>query len=79
MTTNFERIALDHQKVIGLFIEVLNNLQEKPIAAALQQILSKESIANIKEIDEEKLIQALSISFQLMNLVEQNAAVQFRR
>ncbi|MFY8004868.1 MAG: phosphoenolpyruvate carboxylase, partial [Chitinophagaceae bacterium] len=44
-----------------------------------QHILSKQSITNIAETDEEKLIQALSISFQLMNLVEQNAAVQFRR
>ncbi len=79
MSQNFEKISRDYRKIMELFIEVLQDLGELKIASTLQQLINKEAIDPIAPSDKEKQIQALSISFQLLNLVEQNAAVQFRR
>ena len=79
MSQNFEKISRDYQKVIALFTDVLQQLGEADVAASLRKLMNQEPIEQIKPADEEKHIQALSISFQLLNLVEQNAAVQFRR
>jgi phosphoenolpyruvate carboxylase len=79
MSQNFDRISKDYRNVMDLFLEVLFDLGESSIQNTLQKVINKEPIATIATADQEKLIQALSITFQLLNLVEQNAAVQFRR
>lgn len=59
--------------------EMLTDLYENEIANIIQNS-SSESIENISlKVADEKLIQALSIYFQLTNLVEENSAAQFRR
>ena len=71
----------DLKEILLLFREVLLSLGENYIAAAVP--VDEESNTKItphtKPANDEKLIQALSISFQLMNLVEENTSVQFRR
>lgn len=71
----------DLKEMLLLFREVLLSLGESEIAAAVP--VDATDTVNpsppLKPGSDEKLIQALSISFQLMNLVEENTSVQFRR
>lgn len=76
-----QKIRDDLREVLAFFREVLQSLQEQEIAAALpvgNGESSGQEFSRGSDADE-KLIQALSIAFQLMNLVEENASVQFRR
>lgn len=78
-TEGFRKIGNDLHTVCSYFINVLRDLNEDEVAGLLFEI----SETDRKIIDDssksQKLVQALSIYFQLMNLVEENAAVQFRR
>ncbi len=76
-----KKIHLDFQSIMNAFREVLIDQNEEDIALALKGIggNSRGEGHIPRNGNEEKLIQALSISFQLMNLVEENASVQFRR
>jgi phosphoenolpyruvate carboxylase len=69
----------DLQYVMTCYKEMLIDLYENDIANLLQQSESNKIEQSSKEVVDEKLIQALSIYFQLTNLVEENAATQFRR
>lgn len=74
-----EKIRQDMQQVLHSFAEVLTQLGEEQIARYLPLAHELEELLPGLNGQDEKLIQALSISFQLMNLVEENATVQFRR
>ncbi len=78
-TQGLEKIKVDFQWIMSRFRQVLQNLGESNVANSLlaerPHVLSKLEIIE----EEDKFMQALSISFQLLNLVEENAAVQFRR
>ena len=74
-----QKIHNDLQSALYSFRDVLINLDEKAVAALIPSGSDTEDWKGITAAQEEKLIQALSISFQLMNLVEENATVQFRR
>ena len=65
--------------VMTCYKEMLIDLHENDIANLLKQSSYEKVAQNSKEVSDEKLIQALSIYFQLTNLVEENAATQFRR
>lgn len=65
--------------VMSCYKEMLNDLYENDIANLIQQSDYTKIEQKSKEVADEKLIQALSIYFQLTNLVEENAATQFRR
>jgi phosphoenolpyruvate carboxylase len=65
--------------VMTCYKEMLTDLYENDIANLIQQSDHNKIEQNSKEVTDEKLIQALSIYFQLTNLVEENAATQFRR
>lgn len=71
----------DLHALVSLFKQVLSDHDEEAVAATLT--LLEDSIAQNKHIEsdipDEKLIQALSILFQVMNLVEENSGVQSRR
>jgi len=69
----------DLQYVMTCYKEMLVDLYENDIANLLQQSEFNKIEQSSKEVVDEKLIQALSIYFQLTNLVEENAATQFRR
>lgn len=75
----FSKIGKDLESASTYFREVLEGLQEDIVAKMLFVIHAEEREIAIDESAQDKLVQALSIYFQLMNLVEENAAVQFRR
>ena len=74
-----KKIGEDWRFVMSCFKEMLQRLGEDRIARLLPMPGEEFTKEDIHEVQEERLIQALSISFQLLNLVEENAAVQFRR
>lgn len=65
--------------VMSCYKEMLVDLYENDIAGLIQQSNYDDIAQKSKEVSDEKLIQALSIYFQLTNLVEENSATQFRR
>ena len=65
--------------VMSCYKEMLVDLYEDDIANLIQQSDYNKIEQKSKEVADEKLIQALSIYFQLTNLVEENSATQFRR
>lgn len=76
----FEKIEKDIQFLTHCFQEVLIDLNEPKLAEILAQHPTELGSQNGKEFDlEEKHIQIHSIFLQLLNLVEENAAVQYRR
>ncbi|MCH6256259.1 phosphoenolpyruvate carboxylase [Puniceicoccaceae bacterium K14] len=72
---SFEKIDQDLEYMIGCAREVLEEIGEPEVAALLQSPLPKDAIS----AKPEKSAQALSIAFQLMNLVEENASNQASR
>ncbi len=74
-----EKIHHDLNAVLQSFSEVLKGIKEDNISFLLPG--SGEEAPDKRENGSslEKLVQAQSITFQLMNLVEENATVQFRR
>ena len=67
----------DFKFLLSCFIEVLNTLGEQSLASSIQIENSDDLIA--KSELSEKGLQAHSILFQLINMVEQNTIVQERR
>lgn len=74
----FEKIRKDMDFLTQRFKNVLINLGEHELAKSFESQIGHPEII-VKQSDESKHIQTLSIYLQLMNLVEENAAVQFRR
>ncbi|MFN4150177.1 MAG: hypothetical protein ACK4IX_04475, partial [Candidatus Sericytochromatia bacterium] len=75
--SSFEKINNDKNFIIDCYIEMLSRINEIEIIELIKN-------NNFSEIDNEllssdKIIQSLSIYFQLMTLVEENAATQYRR
>lgn len=75
----FEKIETDMHFLSECFKRVLTEMGEDRISPILNGKLNQEKLEELTEDLEEKQIQFLSIYLQLMNLVEENAAVQFRR
>lgn len=74
----FQKIAQDRKFIIECYGEMLTRIQEEKVAAQIIQS-EPEGSWESSEIPIEKTIQSLSIYFQLMTLVEENAATQYRR
>ncbi|GAB2776941.1 phosphoenolpyruvate carboxylase [Salinimicrobium soli] len=75
----FKKIDTDMQFLTSCFQEVLTDLGEHELANLLTRHEDlKDSISSNVAL-EKKQIQVLSIYLQLMNLVEENGAVQYRR
>ncbi|MEM1258628.1 MAG: phosphoenolpyruvate carboxylase [Bacteroidota bacterium] len=73
-----QKIKRDYAYLIKVFQEMLQSLGE----TELVRIIAHKKEAQEKPptgVPDEKLAQALGISFELLNLVEENAATQFRR
>ncbi len=74
---SFQKIINDRNFIIDCYIEMLSRINENEVIELIRS-------NNFSEIENEKLttdkiIQSLSIYFQLMTLVEENAATQYRR
>jgi len=75
----YQKIKDDLSFVMQCFAEMLESLGEQALAAQLPWVSRSQQALDPAAISPEKLIQAYSMSFQLLNMVEENAAAQFRR
>ncbi len=77
---DFSKLLKDLDYIVSCFKETLENIHEKN-AEVLLNINKKKDIKKLlsDEIEDDKIIQVYGIYFQLMNLIEENAATQFRR
>ena len=78
-TKVFTKIEQDMQFLTDCFQQVLKDLGEHELASLLTRHEDLKDAFSSNLALEEKQIQVLSIYLQLMNLVEENAAVQYRR
>lgn len=74
----FQKITDDREFIIDCYLEMLARINENELISLIKTD-SKVAIANLNSLSTEKIIQAFSIYFQLMTLVEENAATQYRR
>jgi phosphoenolpyruvate carboxylase len=75
---NYDKINESRKFVIACFTEMLTRTGAPEVAELIQRG-AQGDVIKAKTVPEEKAIQALSIYFQLMTMVEENAATQFRR
>ena len=73
----YHKITEDRNFIIGCYVEMLDRIHESQVIPLIKnnefQTLEEDPLSSTK------IIQALSIYFQLMTLVEENAATQYRR
>ncbi|NEW79117.1 MAG: phosphoenolpyruvate carboxylase [Gelidibacter sp.] len=75
----FQKITNDRNFIIDCYVEMLSRINEQQIISLLNNNQLDFSELDNDNISTEKIIQSLSIYFQLMTLVEENAATQYRR
>ncbi len=73
-----QKIRSDFQYLIATFKEMLQSLGEDDLAALIP-LENGHPPKSQAAVSDEKLAQAIGIAFELLNLVEENAATQFRR
>ena len=72
-----KKIKIDLKYLVSLFKEMLISIGEKELAEGL--FIDSMAVSSEKDHSNEKLVQAIGICFELLNLVEENAATQYRR
>ncbi len=72
----FDKILEDKKNVLSCFKEMLSNIEENNLSNFMDSLNG-----NYEDgvISDDKIIQSFGIYFQLMNLIEENAAIQFKR
>lgn len=74
----FKKISDDRKFIIECYAEMLTRINENELVDLIKG--QPQAIDFLeREISSEKVIQSLSIYFQLMTMVEENAATQYRR
>ncbi|MEO0339069.1 MAG: phosphoenolpyruvate carboxylase [Bacteroidota bacterium] len=73
----YQKIKKDLQFIMNCFKAMLIDLGEQKVAEVLPWINSQE--INTTLAKDEKVVQAIGMSFEILNLVEENTATQFRR
>ncbi|MFN8432321.1 MAG: phosphoenolpyruvate carboxylase [Spirosomataceae bacterium] len=76
--THFKKISDDRRFIIDCYIEMLSRINENEVIDLVNYSINNVK-SDIEELPNGKTIQALSIYFQLITLVEENAAMQYRR
>jgi phosphoenolpyruvate carboxylase len=79
LKTGFAKVESDLHFLMNCFRDVLLELGSKDIADALPWIGKQQSASSRQKNPPPRLGQAYAISFQLLNMVEENAAAQMRR
>ncbi|MFN8364824.1 MAG: phosphoenolpyruvate carboxylase [Cloacibacterium normanense] len=74
---DYQKISTDCTFIIDCYTEMLSRINEKELVDLINNTEGKKFGEN--ELSSEKIIQSLSIYFQLMTLVEENGATQYRR
>ncbi|MBK9290502.1 MAG: phosphoenolpyruvate carboxylase [Bacteroidetes bacterium] len=72
-----DKIWKDYQQIMRLFERMLDHIGEKETAVMVREFRFSGPKGDLAS--EEKLVRATGMIFQLLNLVEENAAVQYRR
>ena len=75
----FQKITNDRNFIIDCYVDMLSRINEQQIISLINSNPLNFSVPGNDHISTEKIIQSLSIYFQLMTLVEENAATQYRR
>lgn len=75
----FQKITDDRHFIIGCYVEMLHRINEQQIISLINSNPLDIPASDNDNISTDKIIQSLSIYFQLMTLVEENAATQYRR
>jgi phosphoenolpyruvate carboxylase len=73
-----DKISADRMFIVNCYTEMLSRINETAVVDLINANLDGNRAAG-NELPDEKIIQALSIYFQLITLVEENAATQYRR
>ena len=73
-----QKIQTDFTYLITTFKEMLQSLGEGALAETIP-LGNHQDTTDRSGVSNEKVAQAIGISFELLNLVEENAATQFRR
>ena len=76
---SLEMLKADFHYLVEAFKSMLLNLGEVKLAQSLPWVNKDPISAQTNDHDAENLLQALSICFQLLNLVEENRSTQLRR
>ncbi|MCL5129243.1 phosphoenolpyruvate carboxylase [Algibacter sp. L4_22] len=73
----FQKIIKDRNFIIYCYVEMLSRINENEVV----ELIKNNSFSEIDngKLSSDKIIQSLSIYFQLMTMVEENAATQYRR
>ena len=73
----FQKIINDRNFIIDCYLEMLSRINENEVV----ELIKNNSFSEIDndKLSSDKIIQSLSIYFQLMTMVEENAATQYRR
>ncbi|SNR34999.1 phosphoenolpyruvate carboxylase [Lutibacter flavus] len=72
----FDKILDDKKNILSCFKEMLSNIEENNIGTFIESLNENNEYSGISD---EKIIQSFGIYFQLMNLIEENGAIQFNR
>ena len=75
----YQKINTNRNFIINCYKQMLTNIDETPLIPLIDNHPIDHTVVDTQSIAPEKIIQALSIYFQLMTLVEENAATQYRR
>ncbi|MCH7412105.1 phosphoenolpyruvate carboxylase [Belliella sp. R4-6] len=73
-----QKLIADRKFLIECYVTMLSRIKEDGLVSLINHS-DKNYNLNESHVSSEKVIQALSIYFQLMTLVEENAATQYRR
>lgn len=76
-TNTFQKIINDRNFIIDCYVEMLSRINEYNVV----ELIKNNSFSELDngQLSSDKIIQSLSIYFQLMTMVEENAATQYRR
>ncbi|MCP3975543.1 MAG: phosphoenolpyruvate carboxylase, partial [bacterium] len=77
MNLDSDKVGADFAYLLDAFREVLDELGEGAVAAALPW--GDATLETTQDVDQRRLTQALSIAFRLATLAEENASAQHRR
>ena len=75
---DYQKISTDRTFIIDCYTEMLSRINEKELVDLINNTEEGKKFEE-NELSSEKIIQSLSIYFQLMTLVEENGATQYRR
>lgn len=75
----FQKITNDRSFILDCYIEMLSRINEHEVISLIKSNPKDLSALGTDIVSSDKVIQSLSIYFQLMTLVEENGATQYRR